>query len=129
MSQLKYACYGIFRGLITLCFQICLSLSASIQTNALSTPSLTLPSGKQDKIRCDSLLSSQKHTDLIITSRLADSALHLQLCGEFYQKATTTTAKRERKKGEKSPNKGRKIKEQEIWQLIIGKTFQLIYGK
>lgn len=128
MSQLKYACYGIFRGLITLCFQICLSLSAPIQTNTLSTPSLTLPSGKQDKIRCDSLLSSQKHTDLIITSRLADSALHLQLCGEFYQKATTTTAKRE-KKGEKSPNKGRKIKEEEIWQLITGKTFQLIYGK
>lgn len=62
-------------------------------------------------------MSSQKHTDLIITSRLADRALHLQLCGEFYQK--TTKKKKERKKG---PNKGGKIKEQEIWQLITGEN-------
>lgn len=85
------------------------------QTNLHSTPS---PSRQpENRIKYPVILCCLcgRHTDLIITSRLADGAMHLQLRGELFPKTITITAAAT---SEGNGLREVKLKEPEIWKLI-----------
>lgn len=62
------------------------------QTNLHSNPSLSRQPENRIKYPVILCCLRGKHTDLIITSRLADGAMHLQLRGELFPKTITITA-------------------------------------
>lgn len=85
------------------------------QTNLHSKPSLSRQPENRIKYPVILCCLRGKHTDLIITSRLADGAMHLQLRGELFPKTITITAAAT--SGGKRATGG-KLKESEIWKLI-----------
>lgn len=62
------------------------------QTNLHSKPSPSRQAENRIKYPVILCCLRGKHTDLIITSRLADGAMHLQLRGELFPKTITITA-------------------------------------
>lgn len=112
---------GYSGGLITSCCQI-VPPPVSSDANKHALQPLRPPPRLLENRICDSLLSSQKHTDLIITSRLADGALHLRLRGEFFQKDNNNNKKKKKVRKKKERNGYGEVKESEIWQLITGGT-------